>query len=212
MVPPPFRSIRAVARRAAALLLPLIALAQSGCSFDLGSLSPDKEKPPPIESTGSADAVSGDAAREAREHTTKAQTMVRAGQSQGALEEFNRAITLDPYSAEALYGRALIYQANNQHDFAIADFSSASGLNPQKPEPLLGRAISYLAIGNAKAAAADLDEASQTDPNNAQIWTTRGHAYERLGDRAKAAESYARATALRPRDEGARAGLSRVGG
>ncbi len=48
------------------------------------------------------------------------------------MDEFNRAIGLDPYNAQALYGRALLYQGTNEHDFAIADFSAASGLNPQK--------------------------------------------------------------------------------
>jgi Flp pilus assembly protein TadD len=106
----------------------------------------------------------------------------------------------------------LIYQGNNQHDFAIADFSAASGLNPQKVEPLLGRAASYLALGKVKEAAADLDEASEADPHNAQVWTARGQAYERLGDRAKAVASYTKAVALRPRDDAARSGLARVGG
>src|SRR5436190_298774 len=83
--------------------------------------------------------------------------------------------------------------------------------NPQKVEPLLGRATSYLALGKAKEAAADLDEASEADPHNAQVWTIRGQAYERLGDRTKAAASYTKAVSLRPRDDAARSGLTRVG-
>ena len=41
---------------------------------------------------------------------------------------------------------------------------------------------------------------------------TRGLAYERLGDRDKAKASYARALAIRPKDEAARSGLARLGG
>jgi Tfp pilus assembly protein PilF len=76
----------------------------------------------------------------------------------------------------------------------------------------LGRATSYLALDKAKEAAADLDEAVQTDPNSANAWSVRGQAYERLGDKAKAAESYGRALTIRPKDEAARSGLTRVGG
>ncbi|QPF92890.1 tetratricopeptide repeat protein [Bradyrhizobium commune] len=195
------------------LALVLVAIALSGCSFDLGSLMPEKDKPreepkPAV----SESAVSAGNVSEAQSHTTKAQALAKSGDTAAALEEFNRAVTLDPYNAQALYGRALVYQGNNEHDFAIADFGAASGLNPQKVEPLLGRAISYLAIGKVKEAAADLDEASEADPHNAQVWTTRGQAYEKLGDKTKAAASYARAVALRPRDEAARSGLARVGG
>ena len=196
------------------LTLTLMAIALSGCSFDLGSLTPEKDKPqdapkaaPPTESTLSAGNVT-----EAQSHTARGQALAKSGRTAEALEEFNRAVALDPYNAQALYGRALIYQGSNEHEFAIADFSAASGLNPQKPEPLLGRAISYLAVGKVKEAAADLDEASEADPHNVQIWTTRGLAYERLGDKAKAAASYSKAVALRPHDDAARSGLSRVGG
>jgi Flp pilus assembly protein TadD len=188
-------------------------IALSGCSFDLGSLMPEKEKPQETPKAAAVEsAVSAGNVSEAQSHTARGQTLAKSGQSAEALEEFNRAVALDPYNAQALYGRALIYQAGNEHEFAIADFSAASGLNPQKAEPLLGRAISYLALGKTRQAAADLDEASQADPNNAQIWTTRGQAYERLGDKANAAASYTKAVALRPRDDAARSGLARVGG
>jgi len=175
---------------------------------------PEKDKPQeaPKAATPAESAVSPGNVTEAQAHTAKAQSLAKSGETAAALDEFNRAVGLDPYNAQALYGRALIYQDNHQHDFAIADFSAASGLNPQKVEPLLGRATSYLALGKIKEAAADLDEASEADPHNAQVWTTRGQAYERLGDKAKAAASYTRAVSLRPRDDTARSGLSRVGG
>jgi Flp pilus assembly protein TadD len=198
--------------------LAVMGIALCGCSFDLGSLMPEKEKPQEIPKTATTAAATAESAvsagnvSEAQVHTAKAQSLAKSGETAAALDEFNRAVGLDPYNAQALYGRALIYQGNNQHDFAIADFSAASGLNPQKAEPLLGRAISYLAIGKVKEAAADLDEASEAEPHNAQVWTTRGQAYERLGDKAKAAASYNKAVALRPRDDAARSGLARVGG
>lgn len=196
------------------LALAVMGIALCGCSFDLGSLLPEKDKPQeaPRVPAPAESAVSAGNVTEAQAHTAKAQSLAKSGETAAALDEFNRAVGLDPYNAQALYGRALIYQGNNQHEFAIADFSAASGLNPQKAEPLLGRANSYLALGKIKEAATDLDEASEADPHNAQVWTTRGQVYERLGDRAKAAASYTRAVALRPRDDAARSGLARVGG
>jgi Flp pilus assembly protein TadD len=194
--------------------LALMGIALCGCSFDLGSLMPEKEKPQeaPKPAVATESTVSPGNVTEAQAHTAKAQTLAKSGETAAALDEFNRAVGLDPYNAQALYGRALIYQGNNEHNFAIADFTAASGLNPQKAEPLLGRAISHLALGKIKEAAADLDEASEADPHNAQVWTARGQAYERLGDKAKAAASYTKAVALRPRDDAARSGLARVGG
>ena len=202
--------------RPVALILLTLALGSplAGCSFDLDSLAPEKEKPPEAPKAAAAateSAVSSSNVEEALSHTVRGEELAKSGQAAGAMEEFNHAVALDPYSARALYGRALIYQANQQHEFAIADFSAASGLHPQKADPLLGRAISYLAVGKVKEAAADLDEASEADPNNAKIWTLRGRIYERLGNKTKAAESYTKAIALRPNDNDARNGLAHVG-
>jgi tetratricopeptide (TPR) repeat protein len=185
----------------------LVAIALGGCSFNLGSLSPE-----PDNNASAKAAPTGPSISEAQALTTHGEALVRSGKAEEALAEFDKAIALDPHNAEALYNRGLIYQNERQHQPAIDDFTSASGLTPQRPEPLLARAISYLAMDRLKEAAADLDEAVQADPQNAQIWTTRGLAYERLGDKTKAAGSYGRAINLRPKDEAARSGFARVGG
>ena len=176
----------------------LIAVALCGCSINLGSLSsePDNAAPKAAPSAGSV----GDA----QVATTHAQALLRSGKAEEALAEFDRAIAIDPYNAQALYSRGLLYQGEKQHQLAIDDFTAASGLTPQRAEPLLGRAVSYLALDKITEAAADLDEAAQANPQNGQIWTTRGLAYERLGDKTKAAASYSRAVAIHPRDEAAR--------
>jgi Tfp pilus assembly protein PilF len=183
----------------------MVAVALCGCSINLGSLSSEPDNAAPK-------AASSASAGDAQTAATHAQALLRTGKPEEALAEFDRAITLDPYNAQALYGRGLLYQGNKQHQLAINDFTAASGLTPQQAEPLLGRAVSYLALDKVTQAAADLDEAAQADPQNGQIWTTRGLAYERLGDKPKAAASYGRAIAIRPRDEAARSGLARVGG
>ena len=202
-VPSPLSGASRVRRR---MLAPaaLIAIALCGCSINLGSLSSEPEH----EAPKAAPVAAGDAPA----HTTRGEALARSGKTDEALAEFNQAITLDPHNAEALYNRGLLYQGEKQHQLAVDDFTAANGLTPQRPEPLLGRAISYLALDRAKEAAADLDEAAQDDPQNPQIWTVRGQAYERLGDKTKAAACYSRAINLRPKDEAARSGFTRVGG
>lgn len=203
----PFPGVwRVGARRSAPIVL--LAIGLCGCSFDLGSWSsaPEKEAAPKVAPTDPA--IAGDA----HGHATRAQALAKSGNTAEALAEFDKAITIDPHHAEALYNRGLLYQREKQHQFAVDDFSSAHGLTPQRAEPLLARAISYLAMDKFKEAAADLDEAVQADPQNGLAWTTRGQAYERLGDKEKARASYGRAIALRPRDETARSGLARLGG
>jgi Tfp pilus assembly protein PilF len=201
-------------RRATAPLAVLaiaLALPLAGCSFDLGSWGSDSEKPKPVAQKPTDD-ISARSVSDAQGYTTHGQVLAKSGKTEEALAEFDRALALDPYNVQALYGRAMLYQGEKHHQQAIADFTAANGLTPQKAEPLLGRATSYLALDKTKEAAADLDEAVQADPNSANAWSARGQAYERLGDKAKAAESYGRALNIRPKDEAARSGLARVGG
>jgi Tfp pilus assembly protein PilF len=205
-VPHPFSGALRLSPRAAAPAA-LIALALCGCSINLGSLSSESDKEVPAKADQAGTNVA-----DAQADTTRGEALARSGKPDDALAEFDKAITLDPNNAQALYGRGLLYQGEKQHQLAIDDFTSANGLTPQRAEPLLARALSYLALDKAKEAAADLDEAVQADPQNGQIWATRGLAYERLGDKAKAANSYGRAIDLRPKDEAARSGFARVGG
>ena len=189
-----------------------LALPLAGCSFDLGSWGSDKEKPQQQAETKPADNISAHSVTDAQGYATRGQALAKSGNNEEALAEFERALALDPYNVRALYGRGLIRQAEREHQQAIEDFTAANGLSPQKAEPLLARANSYFALDKSKEAMADLDEAVQADPNSSLAWSSRGAAYERSGDKTNASASYARALALRPKDEAARSGLARTGG
>ncbi len=146
-------------------LAALLALMLCGCSFDLGSwsLGPDKEaQPKPI--TQPSPEVTTENISEAQRIAVHGRTLARSGKTEEARAEFEKALAIDPYNAQALYGRGLIYQGDKQHQQAIEDFSSAHGLTPQSAEPLIGRAISFLALDKVKEAVADLDEAVLADP------------------------------------------------
>lgn len=191
----------------------LLAFLLGGCSFDLGSwsLGPDKEaQPKPLAQP--TPEISAKNISDAQDVAVHGRTLARSGKTDEALAEFEKALALDPYNAQALYSRGLVYQSEKQHQQAIEDFSSAHGLTPQRAEPLVARAISYLALDKVKEAVTDLDEAVQADPNSALAWSNRGLAYEKLGDKEKAKASYSRALAIRPRDDAAKNGLARVGG
>jgi len=191
----------------------LSALLLGGCSFDVASwsLGPDKEaQPKPVAQP--TPEISSKNISDAQEVAVHGRTLARSGKTEEALAEFEKALELDPYNAQALYGRGLVYQGEKQHEKAIEDFAAAHGLTPQRAEPLVARAVSYLAVDKVKEAVTDLDEAVQADPNSASAWSHRGLAYERLGEKDKAKTSYSRALTLRPRDDAAKNGLARVGG
>src|SRR3954451_6429127 len=98
-----------------ALLAIVLTLPLGGCSFDLGSWGSDKERPQAAEQkpTGT---ISGPAsAGDAQGYAARGQALAKSGKTEEALAEFDRALTLDPYNVQALYGRGLIYQAAYHH-------------------------------------------------------------------------------------------------
>lgn len=195
------------------MALVLVALTLCSCSFDLGSFSlgPDKEAAPKPAATPTAE-ISAENVRDAQGYAAQGQVLARSGKADEAMAQFEKALAIDPYNVQALSGRGLIHQGEKRHAEAIEDFTAVHGLVPQRADPLVARATSYLALDKVKDAATDLDEAVQSEPNNGHAWSMRGLVYERLGDKKQAASSYNRALAIRPRDDAARSGLSRVGG
>jgi len=191
----------------------VVGLTLCGCSFDLGSFSlgPDKEAAPKASATPTAE-ISTDNVKDAQGYAAQGQALARSGRTDEALAQFEKALALDPYNVQALSGRGLLHQGEKRHAEAIDDFTAVHGLVPQRAEPLVARATSYLALDKVKEAASDLDEAVQSEPNSGPAWSMRGLAYERLGDKKQAATCYNRALAIRPRDDAARNGLTRVGG
>ena len=83
----------------------LLATPLGGCSFDLGSWGADKEKPPPV-AEKPTDNISARSVNDSQGYATRGQVLAKSGKTEEALAEFDRALALDPYNVQALYGRA----------------------------------------------------------------------------------------------------------
>ena len=76
-----------------------------------------------------------------------------------AIEEFSKAIALNPQLAEAYYERGVAYGNMVEYERAIADLSEAIRINPQYAEAYFSRAVGYELIGRLDQAIADLEKA-----------------------------------------------------
>jgi hypothetical protein len=117
------------------LLAIICSLPLGGCSFDLGSLGPDKEKPQQQAEPKPTDDISARSVSDAQGYATHGQVLAKSGNNEEALAEFERALALDPYNVRALYGRGLIRQAEKEHQQAIEDFTAHS-TRPRKRSPI----------------------------------------------------------------------------
>ena len=157
----------------------------------------DNEKPKPAARKPARSDQCADVS-DAKATQRAARCWPRSGKTEEALAEFDNALALDPYNAQALYGRGLIYQGQKQHQQAIEDFTAANGLSAAAGRAAArpGDELPRTRQDQGSRRRSRRSRAGRTEQRAA--WTTRGVAYERLGDKAKAAASYSRAVALRP--------------
>jgi uncharacterized caspase-like protein len=135
------------------------------------------------------------------------QTALQAESYSSAIESFDRALGIDPNTAEVYLSRATAYLALNRYDNAIADYEKAQKLNPALSSRLandLARAYQargtlYTAQGNYNSALLDFDRAIELADNPALAYTGRGTVYSKQRNYEAALRDLDRAIELDPR-------------
>ncbi len=109
--------------------------------------------------------------------------------------EYDLAITLNPRSARAYVGRALVRQQQGRLDDSIADFDRAIGINPSFAEALAGRGFALVLKGRATEAEADFDRALALNSANGVAFAGRGLALLASNQAARAMVAFDQALA-----------------
>jgi tetratricopeptide (TPR) repeat protein len=116
----------------------------------------------------------------------------------GAIQELNEAIKLDPNMAEAYAYRARAYSGNN-NDQAISDANKAIQLNPRLAMGYLARGTAYYYKKDYDRAIAEYTEAIRIDPNYVNAYYNRGSLYFfNKNDNDKAIADYTEVIRLDP--------------
>jgi lipoprotein NlpI len=119
-----------------------------------------------------------------------------SGQPALALMDFDAALALNPYSASALYERALTLEASGNHERALEDFRHAIALSPRFAPALKNRGVAHFYAGNLECARADLDAALVLARNDGEIHAFRGFLHYLAGRFQDAAEDFHRVHSL----------------
>lgn len=87
------------------------------------------------------------------------------GKVDRAIEDYTKAIELNPKFAEAYYQRGRAYAKNGELDKAIADYTIAIERNPEYADAYYNRGGAFLRLGEHKSAKADLTTARNMGAN-----------------------------------------------
>ena len=96
---------------------------------------------------------------EAEEHFYQGIEYIRQENNALAIEEFTRAIELDPGYYYAYYNRALAYYQNGELESCLADYNKAIELRPDNVYWTIERGFLYLELGDREKAIIDLERA-----------------------------------------------------
>ncbi|MEH2196240.1 MAG: tetratricopeptide repeat protein [Nostoc sp.] len=121
-----------------------------------------------------------------------------AGNYEGAVEDLNQVIELDPKNALAYNKRGDAYYRLGDYEQAQADSSKAIVLNPQDGNAYFDRGFAFSELGKYKEAIADYTQAIKLNSQDAYAYYGRGLARVQAKDNKGAIGDFSKAIALKP--------------
>src|SRR2546421_2167794 len=134
-----------------------------------------------------------------------AQKLLKAGQSQQALERVNRALAANPREPQARFLKGLIFTEQGKQQEAIDIFTKLTQDYPNLPEPYNNLAVIYASQGQYDKARSALEQSIRTHPSYATAYENLGDVYAKL-----ASQAYGKALQLDASNTGAQNKLSLV--
>ena len=94
----------------------------------------------------------------------------RKGEYDRAIQDFTKAIQINPKDAEAYNNRGFAYEKKGEYDRAIQDFDKAIQINPKHARAYNNRGFAYEKNGEYDKAIQDYDKAIQINPKDARVY------------------------------------------
>lgn len=92
-------------------------------------------------------------------YKNRANALDDKGQYEQALEDYDRAVEINPQDAEAFNGRGTTFIAQDRYRLALDDFDRAIRINPASPVALANRCFARAVLGELEPALSDCNEA-----------------------------------------------------
>ncbi|CAD5951673.1 Translocon at the outer membrane of chloroplasts 64 [Planktothrix agardhii] len=125
-------------------------------------------------------------------------TLVNQENYQQAIEQFTRALTLNPNHADAYVWRGYVYHCLNKYQEVIDNCNQAIRLNPNHANAYGNRANAYNYLKNYEQAINDCNQAIRLNPNHADAYINRAFAQMELGEYQQAIDDCKEAIRLNP--------------
>ena len=125
------------------------------------------------------------------------------GDYQGAINDFDLALSLNPKFADAYMNRGTAKKKLGDYKGAISDLNTTIEINPSDPIAYTNRCDAKRSIGDYRGAIADCSSAIVIDPRHLNAFYNRGLAKIKSGDIQGAIIDYTKVVEFDPTDSGA---------
>jgi tetratricopeptide (TPR) repeat protein/predicted nucleic acid-binding Zn-ribbon protein len=119
---------------------------------------------------------------------------------QGAIEDYTRALELDPNSAIACNDRGVAFSSLGDQPAAIADYTKALQLEPNEPAYYFNRGFARFNQEDVRGAIEDFSEVIRLSPEYTDAYFHRAEAYRLLGEYQSAVDGYTQVLGVNPED------------
>jgi tetratricopeptide (TPR) repeat protein len=116
-----------------------------------------------------------------------------------ALDDFDRAIKLDPKYVQAFADRAATFGLMRETRLAVRDYTEAVRLDPTRVQGFVDRAEAYLKVRRIDLAIDDQSEAIRLEPSSSDHFEARGKLYARNSAYDRAIADFNEAIRLEPK-------------
>ena len=89
---------------------------------------------------------------------------LNTGEPEKALEDFNRAIEIDPQKAAGYLGRANTLNIMGRYEECLVDYDKTLEIDPKLANAYINRGSAYSHLGEYKKAIADYEKGLELDP------------------------------------------------
>ncbi len=120
------------------------------------------------------------------------------GQYSEAIDDYTRAISLEPDDPLAFVNRGIIHDYAGDLEAAISDYETAIEIDPRNYYAFNNRGIAYRGLGELERSIEDYDRAVMLGLNPVVGLTNRGNVYSDLGETDSAIRDYDQAIDLDP--------------
>ncbi len=131
-------------------------------------------------------------------YLTRSQMYLEQGDTIRAMADLDKAIEIDPYTAQSFSVRGLLYLQQKEYNKALADLDEAIRLDPYFTGNYINRGLVKYHLNDLRGAMADYDRVIEMDANNLIARFNRGLLRAQVGDNNRAISDFDKVLELDP--------------